>query len=136
MTQKMEFGLGGLEKTMSRALTAAKASHTQWEASFKGDVPEHDWEDWYARFIVKWLEERTMPPSVVSSLLLDALTGPEGRLHDDAQHARTQPYMGRDREDRETERSQRDATTSHWSAGKTYTGRSADEPGNKGPNWS
>lgn len=47
--------------TLSALLTAAKEAHTRYEERFHLDnnpVPEHKWEDWYARFIIRELAEQ------------------------------------------------------------------------------
>lgn len=48
------------EVILSQMLTEAKEAHTRWEEQFTSQanpVPPHSWEDWYARFIVKRLNE-------------------------------------------------------------------------------
>jgi len=55
------------EVLLSQLLSEAKEAHTRWETQFTSQanpVPPHSWEDWYARFIVKRLNDAQVEGSV------------------------------------------------------------------------
>lgn len=68
---------------ISELLTEAKTAHTQWEASFKGHVPEHRWEDWYARYMwLRTIQIEATAAALATGTLFSDLTGPMGRSAD------------------------------------------------------
>jgi hypothetical protein len=60
----------------ARMLRAAKQAHTEWEARFEGPVPAHDWETWYAQWMLAQTVRGTGHPVVPCSIgKLGALVG-------------------------------------------------------------
>lgn len=61
----------------AKMLRAAKEAHSAWERSFEGLIPKHDWETWYAQWMLAQTVRKGGNPVVPCSITkLGALVGP------------------------------------------------------------
>lgn len=61
----------------AQRLRDAKKAHTEWEARFEGPVPAHDWEVWYAQYMLAQAVRQGGNPTVPCSITkLMTLVGP------------------------------------------------------------
>jgi hypothetical protein len=63
-------------REIAKELRRAKEAHTAWEAKFEGTVPAHDWEVWYAQWIVQDQYAGEGKPAALPMAQLHTLVGP------------------------------------------------------------
>lgn len=63
-------------KYTAKLLRRAKEAHTVWERQFEGNVPKHDWEVWYAQWMLLEDGGRAAGLEPLSITKLQTLVGP------------------------------------------------------------